>query len=120
MNRWLLRAIGLGMLVLIGAALGAWATTNHFRPVLDAAQVQVAECAAARDNLAGLAHEQGKAMGELTLAANARQAASEKALNEAKVIAQSDYDAANRLQQERIGGNQCAAAVSIIDTELGL
>ncbi|AJG17347.1 hypothetical protein RK21_05839 [Pseudomonas plecoglossicida] len=80
----------------------------------------MAACTAARDNLAGLAQEQGKALGDLTLAAKARQAGAEKAVSDAKASADVDYAAANRLQQERTGGDQCAAAASIIDMELGL
>ncbi|WP_054913204.1 hypothetical protein [Pseudomonas sp. NBRC 111127] len=120
MNAWLLRAAGAGLLILFGMVVGAWATTGHLRPALDEAQDRVAACTAARDNLAGLATEQGKALGDLVLAANARQAAAEQAVSEAKASADLDYSAANRLQQERTGGDQCAAAASIIDKELGL
>ncbi|MCE0964518.1 hypothetical protein RBI94_22825 [Pseudomonas putida] len=120
MNVWLLRAAAAGLLILLGIAVGAWATTSHFRPALDAVQDRVAACTAARDNLAGLATEQGKALGDLTLAANARQAGAERAVGEAKASADVDYTAANRLQQERTGGDQCVAATSIIDKELGL
>ncbi|MCE0757247.1 hypothetical protein [Pseudomonas asiatica] len=120
MSTWLLRVSGAGLLVLLGIAVGGWATTRHFRPALDAEQDRVAACTAARDNLAGLAQEQGKALGDLTLAAKARQAGAEKAVGDAKASADVDYAAANRLQQERTGGDQCAAAASIIDIELGL
>lgn len=41
-------------------------------------------------------------------------------MSEAKASAGIDFAAANRLQQERTGGDQCAAATSIIDQELGL
>ncbi|HAB02907.1 MAG TPA: hypothetical protein DCE25_08250, partial [Pseudomonas sp.] len=75
---------------------------------------------AARDNLAGLATEQGKDLSDLVLATNTRQAAAEQAVSQARASADLDYAAANRLQQERIGGDQCAAASSIIDKELGL
>jgi len=119
-NAWLLRAAGAGLLALLGMVAGIWFATSHFRPLLDAEQDQGAACIAARDNLAGLAQEQGKALGDLTLAANARQASAEQAVTEAKASAQGDYAAANRLQQERTGGDQCAAAISIIDKELGL
>ncbi|MEN5240316.1 MULTISPECIES: hypothetical protein [Pseudomonas] len=120
MKVWALRLIGAGLLILLGIAMGAWVTTSHFRPTLDAAQDQASVCAAARDNLAGLAQEQGKALGDLTLAANARQARVELSVKEAQASAKGDYAAANRLQQERTGGDQCAAATSIIDKELGL
>ncbi|WJM55988.1 hypothetical protein QUC26_12930 [Pseudomonas asiatica] len=120
MNGWTLRLCGAGLLILLGIAMGAWVTTSHFRPVLDATQDQASVCAAARDNLAGLAQEQGKTLGDLTLAVQARQERAEQAVAEARAGAQADYAAANRLQQERTGGDQCVAAASIIDKELGL
>ncbi|HEK1767584.1 TPA: hypothetical protein SMR47_001503 [Pseudomonas putida] len=120
MSAWALRLAGAGLLILLGIAVGTWATTNHFRPILDAAQSEAAVCTAERENLAGLAAEQGKALGDLTLAASERQARAEQAVSEARARAQDDYAAANRLQQERTGGDQCAAATSIIDKELGL
>ncbi|QXH44294.1 hypothetical protein KSS93_15470 [Pseudomonas xanthosomatis] len=120
MKAWALRLTGAGLLILFGMAVGTWATTSHFRPLLDAEQDQATSCKAARDNLAGLATEQGKALGALTLAANDRQARAELAVKDAQVGAQVDYAAANRLQQERTGGDQCTAATSIIDKELGL
>nr|WP_286918663.1 hypothetical protein [Pseudomonas sp. UBA6753] len=120
MNGWVTRLAGAGLLILIGIMAGTWAATGHFRPLLDAQHDKAAQCIAARDNLAGLAQEQGKALGDLALAANARQAGAEKAVGEAKASADVDYAAANRLQQERTGGDQCAAATSIIDKELGL
>ncbi|MBK5002993.1 hypothetical protein IAE37_005269 [Pseudomonas sp. S31] len=120
MNTWLARTAGAGLLILLGMTAGTWATTEHFRPLLDDQQDKAAKCTAARDNLAGLATEQGKALGDLVHAASVRQAAAEQAVSEAKASADLDYAAANRLQQEWTGGDQCAAATSIIDTELGL
>lgn len=120
MSVWTLRAAGAALLIMLGMLMGTWATTGHFRPLLDAEQNLVASCKAARDNLAGLATEQGKALGDLVLAADSRQAAAEQAVSQARVRADLDYAAANRLQQERIGGDQCAAATVIIDKELGL
>ncbi|MBF8728840.1 hypothetical protein IRZ59_00115 [Pseudomonas guariconensis] len=120
MSAWALRAAGAGLLILIGMAVGAWATTSHFRPLLDDQQNLAVQCKAARDNLAGLAQEQGQALGDLILAANERQARAELAVKDAEASAQADYVAANRLQQERTGGDQCAAATAIIDKELGL
>jgi hypothetical protein len=108
------------LLVALGGVGGAWLAACHYRPLLDEANGKVVACVAARDNLSGLAGEQGKALGDLILAANARQAGAEKAVGEAKASADIDYAAANRLQQERTGGDKCAAATSIIDKELGL
>ncbi|KAF0255942.1 hypothetical protein [Pseudomonas putida] len=120
MTAWALRAAGAGLLIILGFAVGVWIATNHFRPALDEEQDRVAACTAARDNLEGLAKEQGKALGDLQLAAQQRQAQAELAVKRARVEAQADYAAAIRLQQERTGGDQCAAATSIIDKELGL
>lgn len=120
MNGLALRLAGGGLLILLGIVVGAWATANHFRPLLDGAQDQATQYKAARDNLTGLAQEQGRALGALTLAANERQARVELAVKDAQAGAQVDYAAANRLQQERTGGDQCVAAGSIIDQELGL
>lgn len=120
MNSWVLRLAGAGLLVLAGMWFGVWAATGHFRPLLDAEQDLVASCKAARENLTGLAAEQGKALGDLMQAASTRQAAAEQAVSEAKASADLDYAAANRLQQERAGGDQCAAATSIINKELSL
>lgn len=111
---------GCVLLVGAGGAGGVWLASGHYRPLLDQANKEAAACVAARDNLSGLAAEQGKALGDLTLAANARQAGAEKAVGEAKASADVDYAVANRLQQERTGGDQCTAATSIIDKELGL
>jgi len=117
-----LAAVLLGCVLLagLGGAGGVWLAAGHYRPLLDQANGAVSTCKAARDILSGLAAEQGKALGDLTLAANARQAGAEQAVGEAKASAQFDYAAASRLQQERTGGDQCAAAISIIDKELGL
>ncbi len=119
-NAWLVRCFAAGLMILLGAAVGVWLATGHFRPALDKEQDRVAACTAARDNLEGLAQEQGRTLSDLTLAANERQARAEQAVREAKRSTGIDYAAANRLQQERTGGDQCAAATSIIDKELGL
>lgn len=111
---------GSALLIGAGAAGGIWLAAGHYRPLLDQANKEAATCVAARDNLSGLATEQGKALGDLALAANERQAGAEKAVAQAKASADIDYAAANRLQQERTGGDQCAAVTSIIDKELGL
>lgn len=117
MKAWALRLTGAGLLILLGLAVGTWATTSHFRPLLDTEQDQVVTCKAARDNLAGLAAEQGKALGDLTLAANKRQARAEQAMGEAAASALGDFAAANQLQQER---NPGVCAIETVDKELGL
>jgi len=108
------------LLFALGGAGGVWLAAGHYRPLLDEANGAALNCQAARDNLSGLAQEQGKALGDLILSAQVRQAKAEKNVSEAAASAQADYAAANRLQQERTGGDQCAASASIIDKELGL
>ncbi|MEE1868478.1 hypothetical protein [Pseudomonas auratipiscis] len=115
-----LRAVGAGLLIALGMVVGTWASTGHFRPLLDEQQDQTATCKAARDNLSGLAAEQGKALSDLVLAGSERQVMAELAMQEATARAQDDFTAANRLQQDRTGGDQCSAAASVIDRELGL
>ncbi|WP_296267493.1 hypothetical protein [Pseudomonas sp. UBA6562] len=117
------RAIPLWLVLALGAAGVIWWQHGQISKArADAAQLaqQAGQCKLARDNLEALAGEQGKALGDLQLAARQRQSSAEKAVDEAKASAYADYQAANRLQQERTGGDQCAAATSIIDKELGL
>jgi len=114
------RLAGLLLLVGIGAGGGVWVAVSHYRPLLHEASGKAVNCQSARDNLSGLAQEEGKALGELTLAANARQAGAERAVAEVAASAQVDHAAANRLKQERTGGDRCPAATSTIEKELGL
>ncbi|MBF8636099.1 hypothetical protein IRZ48_05450 [Pseudomonas fulva] len=118
-----LKAIPLWLLLALAAAgVIGWQHDQIQDARADAAAVaeKAGACQAARDNLVALANEQGKALGNLQLAAQQRQASAEKAVSAARASAQNDYQAANRIQQQRIGGDQCTAATSIIDKELGL
>ncbi|WP_028941841.1 hypothetical protein [Pseudomonas vranovensis] len=117
-----LAAYLLGALLLLGlgAAGGVWLAVDHFRPLLDTANDSLGKCQTAWGNLEILTTEQGLKLGELVLAGNERQARAGLAMKEATDRAKDDFAAANRLQQERTGGDQCAAAASIIDQELGL
>lgn len=118
-----LRAIPLWLVLALAAAGVIWwqhGQISKARTDADQLTQQAGQCKLARDNLEALAGEQGKALGDLQLAAQQRQAGAEQAVAAAKGSAQADYQAANRLQQERTGGDQCAAATSVIDKELGL
>ncbi|MCC3698788.1 hypothetical protein [Pseudomonas phage PseuP_222] len=109
------------VLVLVaGAALGAWLSSRHYRPLLDTAQTELATTKAGRDNLEALAGEQGRKLGDLVLAGEERERRAAQAQADAQELAQHDYSAANRLLQERTGGDPAPAAESIIDQELGL
>lgn len=108
------------VLVLAGCGGGAWIAARHYRPLLDTANMNLANASAARDNLEALAGEQGKKLGELVQAGELRELNAALAQEAAKAEAQPDYAAANRIQQERTGGDPATAAMSIIDKELGL
>ncbi|AZD01407.1 hypothetical protein [Pseudomonas chlororaphis] len=109
-----------GLLIAAGAGLGAWLAAGHYRPQLDAAQDDLATAKAGRANLEALAGEQGRKLGELVLAGREREQRAAQAQADARELAQGEYAAANRLLQERTGGDQCAAATVVIDQELGL
>lgn len=81
---------------------------------------KLSACRETRGNLLVQISEQNAAVADLRALANQRQERANQAQAAAREEAQQDYQAANRLQQERIGGEACAAAESIIDTELGL
>ncbi|PYY88120.1 hypothetical protein DNK59_10580 [Pseudomonas sp. TKO26] len=109
------------VLVLVaGAALGVWQASRHYRPLLDTAQEALATAKAGRNNLEALAGEQGRKLGDLVLAGQERERHAAQAQADAKELARHDYSAANRLLQERTGGDPTLAPESIIDQELDL
>lgn len=77
-------------------------------------------CRETRGNLLVQVAEQNQALAQLRQAAGERAAHAKQVQAEAKGQAEQDYQAANRLQQERTGGEACHAAESVIDRELGL
>jgi len=81
---------------------------------------KLSACRETRGNLLVQVSEQNAALADLRALADQRQEAAKQAQAGAREEAQQDYQAANRLQQERTGGDACAAAESVIDTELGL
>ena len=115
---------GLGLvailLLTIGAGGGVWLASVHYRPMLDAANIELANAQTARNNLEALAGEQGRKLGELVQAGNSRERNAALAQEKARQSAQPDYAAANRLLRERTGGDPAQAAAGIIDLELGL
>ena len=119
---WKFAGIGLALTLLLGlgTAGGAWLAVSHYRPLLDTANVNLATAKLARDNLEVLAREQGRKVGELVAAGELRERNAAQAITKAKEEAQPDYAAANRLMQDRTGGDPAEAAASIIDQELGL
>jgi len=122
LGAWKLTGIGLALalLLVLGASGGAWLAACHYRPLLDTASTDLATAKLARDNLETLAGEQGRKLGELVLAGDERARQAAQAVADAKELAKPDYAAANRLLQERTGGDSAQAAAAIIDQELGL
>ena len=119
---WNLVSLGLSLVLLLalGAAGGCWLTDRHYRPLVDTANTALVTAKLARDNLETLAGEQGRKLGELVLAGDERARKAAQAVADAKELAKPDYAAANRLLQERTGGEPAQAAAAIIDLELGL
>lgn len=108
------------LLLVLGAGAGAWLVARHYRPLLDAATIDLATTKSTRDNLELLAGEQGKKLGELVQAGKARELAATLAQDKAAQEAQPDFAAANQLLRGRTGGDPAQAAAAIIDQELGL
>ncbi|MCY1361258.1 hypothetical protein D9M69_479190 [compost metagenome] len=81
---------------------------------------KLAACRETRGSLLVQVGEQNQALAGLRQAALDRQAVTKKEQAAARQQAEEDYQAANRLQQDRIGGDACAAAESVINQELGL
>ena len=122
LTAWRFAGIGLTLALLLGlgAAGGVWLSASHFRPLLDTANANLAKAKLARDNLEELAGEQGRKLGELVAAGELWERNAAQAIAKAKEKAKTDYGVANRLMQERTGGDPAEAASSIIDQELGL
>lgn len=120
------KVAGLGLAVILllaigaGAGGGAWLASRHYRPLLDAANLDLANTKSARNNLEALAGEQGRKLGELVLAGELRERNAALAQETAKQDAKPDYAAANQLLQERTGGDPAQAASAILDKESGL
>jgi len=81
---------------------------------------KLSACRETRGNLLAQVSEQNSALADLSAAADQRKEAAQRLQRDALEEAQQDYQAANRLQQERTGGDSCVAAGSVIDKELGL
>lgn len=115
-----LRLVLAGVALLLAAAGSAWLAAQHYRPLLEEAQAQAVRCQQARQGLESAVGEQNARLAQLRAEAEQRLQAAAQAQKEARQAAAGDYAAAQRLQQERIGGDQCAAAEAVINRELGL
>jgi len=108
------------LLPALGVSGGVWLAAQHYRPLLDTANTNLANVKSARNNLEALVGEQGRKLGELVQAGKEREQRAAQAEADASDLAKPEYSAANRLLQERIGGDPAQAAAAIIDQELGL
>ncbi|WP_295460530.1 hypothetical protein [uncultured Pseudomonas sp.] len=124
-------AVAAVVLLVLGAMAGAGVayrlTAGHYRPIVADLQDKVessastlASCRTTGSTLEGQVGQQNQALADLRLAAEKRAKEAEPFLLQAAKAAGEDYQAANRLQQERTGGDPAAAAAAIIDKELGL
>lgn len=100
--------------------IGLQADLATERGAARAAGERLAACRETRGNLLVQVGEQNQALAGLRLAAEERQARAAQAQTDAQGRAEAKYQAANRVQQERVGGDACAAAEAVIDKELGL
>ena len=117
----------LGLGGAVGGGVAYWLTADHYRPVVEKLQNQgtasastLASCRTTSSTLEGQVGQQNQALADLRLAAEKRAKDAEPFQQQAAKAAGEDYQAANRLLQERTGGDPAAAAAAIIDKELGL
>ena len=117
----------LGLGVAIGGGVAYWLTAGHYRPIVEGLRYDVktsastlASCRTISSTLEGQVGQQNHTLADLRLAAERRAKEAEPIQQQAAKAAAGDYQAANRLQQERTGGDPATAAASIIDQELGL
>lgn len=104
----------------LGGIYGGKRATGQLQPVIDKLRLDLADERAVSSSLTALSSEQADAIGKLQKAQEYRQKLASDAVEKAKDDSKVDYSAANRIQQERIGGDPAEAASKIIDAELGL
>uniref|UniRef100_A0AAU6W3F8 Inner membrane spanin component n=1 Tax=Pseudomonas phage Orisa03 TaxID=3138542 RepID=A0AAU6W3F8_9VIRU len=104
----------------LGGIYGGKRATEKLQPVIEKLTLDLAAEKSVSSNLTALSSEQGDAIGRLQRAQEERQKLASDAVGKAKEDSKSDYSAANRIQQERTGGDPAEAASKIIDAELGL
>ncbi|WP_447751597.1 hypothetical protein [Pseudomonas nicosulfuronedens] len=119
---WKAVALALAAVLLfgLGAAGGAWLSSERYTLQLKDQGDKLVACNLARDNVLALVTEQGAKLGELSNQAQQRQAKAAQAVADAQQQAGQHYAAAQRLQQERAEGDPAAVAEALIDKELGL
>ncbi|MEL7941019.1 MULTISPECIES: hypothetical protein [Pseudomonas] len=114
------KLVAMLVLGLIGVAGGAWFAAQHFRPRLEAANLEAARCAERRSTLEQRVMEQNRRLGELALSAQLREQAATRALRTAQAEADAYEANAQRLLAGHNDGEDCAVARQLIDRELAL
>ena len=124
---WAAAVVLLALGALAGAGVAYWLVAGHYRPIVEKLQDKVtasastlASCRTTSSTLEGQVGQHNQALADLRLAAEKRAKEAVPIQQQAAKAAGEDYQAANRLQQERTGGDPAAAAAAIIDKELGL
>ncbi|MCD1640083.1 hypothetical protein K7H92_15300 [Pseudomonas stutzeri] len=117
---WWLLAVGLVAGLQQLRVTGAQAERDAANRTLETRTTERDNCRTARASLEQHVAEQNQALADFRDAELQRLERARRAQADAQQQAQTDYQAANRLQQERTGGEACAAAESIIDQELEL
>lgn len=108
------------LLVGLGAVGGVWIGARHYRPQLDAALADLIACRAAQGELEAAVAEQSRQVVALRQAGERRARDAAQAVEQGRQQAAEQYTAAQRLLSQRSAGEECAAASSVIDQELGL
>lgn len=108
------------LVLLLGMAGGWWRASLHYGPQVTEAARQLQACTGSRSGLEAQVGEQNAQLRDLKRAEQLRQVTAEAAKAAAAERAQDKYAAANRLLQERGGGDDCAAAEAAINRELQL
>lgn len=124
---WAAAVVLLALSALTGGGVAYWLVAGHYRPIVEkqqdaisvAAQV-LGSCRTTTSTMEGQIGQQNLALADLQRAIDDRAAKALANQQQAAKAASEDYQAANRLQQGRTGGDPASAAAAIIDKELGL
>lgn len=115
------------LLLAVGVGLGAWLAAEHYRPLLDTAQQQIADssaavasCVTSRDSLAAGVDAQNQALVLLqTVAAqSAERARAQQEAAEGRAVAAEQNAQAILAERVPAGAEVCSAARQAFDKEL--
>lgn len=111
--------LALGMAgFLLGGLFGGWLASRFYGGQLQGLQLEQARCSEAGKALESRLVLQNERLDALAETSRQRAEAAERALAQARDLAQSHEDAANRLLLERSEGEECAVVRQLIDREL--